>query len=97
MTVEFTTEASRDLFGAVDYYESKEKGLGKRFAREIERLVRVVSEEPLLWRPRPGGYRRANCPVFPFYLAFVVEAEVIVVVAVAHANRRPGFWHDRLE
>jgi hypothetical protein len=27
--VEFTTEAKGDLFDAVDYYESKEDGLGK--------------------------------------------------------------------
>ena len=52
---------------------------------------------PLLWRERPGGYRRVNCPVFPFYLAYVIRGDVLVVVAVAHASRKPGFWHERLE
>lgn len=97
MDVEFITEAKTDLFEAADYYEEKEAGLGVRFREEIARTLHIMAGAPFLWREREAGYRRVNCPVFPFYIAYVVRNDVMVIVAVAHARRRPGFWHGRLE
>jgi len=96
MTVKFTTEARSDIFEAADYYEQKEFGLGQRFRDEIGKILITVSSSPFLWRERPGKYRRVNCPVFPYYIAYVVRDETIVVVAIAHVSRKPGFWYDRL-
>ncbi|MCW1887089.1 type II toxin-antitoxin system RelE/ParE family toxin [Luteolibacter flavescens] len=96
MRAEFSAEARADLFDAVAYYEGKEAGLGKRLRDEVARMLLTVVSAPYLWRERRGGYRRVNCPVFPYYLAYVVREEVLVVVAVAHSSRRPGYWQDRL-
>lgn len=97
MRVEFTTEAREDLFDAADYYESKDAGLGIRFRDQIADILKVVITAPYLWRERTSGYRRVNCPVFPYYIAYVVRDDALVVVAVAHSMREPGFWHTRLE
>ena len=97
MKLEFTTDAREDLFEAVDYYEDKEAGLGIRFRDQIADVLRVVITAPYLWRERPSGYRRVNCPVFPYYIAYVVRDDSLVVVAVAHSMRKPGFWHSRLK
>jgi len=97
MRVEFTAEARDDLFDAAEYYEQKETGLGQRFRDQIADVLRTVITAPHLWRERPGGYRRVNCPVFPYHLAYVIRGETLVVVAVAHGSRKPGFWRDRLE
>jgi plasmid stabilization system protein ParE len=96
MIVEFTTEARADLFEAAEYYEAKEEGLGVRFRNEVAQILQTVGSTPFLWRERPKGYRRVNCPVFPYYLAYVIREESVVVVAVAHGSRKPGFWYDRL-
>ncbi len=97
MRVEFTTEARDDLFEAVDYYEKKEVGLGQRFRDQVAEVLRVVITAPYLWRERSARYRRVNCPVFPYYIAYVVRDKALVVVAVAHSRREPGFWHERLD
>lgn len=97
MIVEFTTEARRDLFEAAGYYEARERGLGKRLRLEIAALLVTVASSPFLWRERKAGYRRVNCPVFPYYVAYVVRGDFLVVVAVAHGSREPGFWQDRLK
>jgi hypothetical protein len=68
MTVEFLEEAEQELVHATLWYDSKEPGLGKRLRDEVARVVSRIAEDPLLWRERPGGYRRANCPVFPITL-----------------------------
>ncbi len=69
MTLEFLPEAREELFEAAEYYEAHEPGLGMRFRDEIARIFERILEDPFLWRERPGGYRRVNCPVFPFYVA----------------------------
>jgi hypothetical protein len=33
---------------------------------------------------------------FPYDVVFVAGAHEIIVVAVAHHRRRPGYWHGRL-
>jgi hypothetical protein len=44
---------------------------------------------------REGGYRRVNCPVFPYFIAYIIRRETIVIVAVAHSHRKPDYWVDR--
>jgi plasmid stabilization system protein ParE len=96
MILEFLTEASAELFEAVDYYESKQEGLGRRFRNEVLEVCGLIVQQPLLWRERAGGYRHVNCPVFPYYIAYFIRGDLIVVAAVAHGHRRPGYWKQRL-
>ncbi len=97
MPVDFTSEAKEDLFDAVEYYEEKNRGLGRRLRDEIASLLNTVSSAPYLWRERDYGYRRVNCPIFPYYVAYVIRDGVIVVVAVAASRRKPGYWHSRID
>lgn len=94
MKVEFTPEAESELTEASLWYESKEPGLGVRFRTEIQHVVHRASEDPTLWRMREGGYRRVNCPVFPYFIAYIVRGEKIVIIAVAHSHRKPDYWVD---
>ena len=68
MILEFLEESEQELVEAVLWYESKEAGLGIRFRDEIAHVLDRIVEDPLLWRERSGGYRRVNCPVFPYYI-----------------------------
>jgi hypothetical protein len=36
-----------------------------------------------------------NLKVFPFYIAYVVEGDLVWVLAVAHNKMRPGYWMKR--
>ncbi len=96
MICEFLTEARDELGEAALFYESKEIGLGVRFRNEVEKVVRQIISDPYLWRERDGGYRRVNFPVFLYHLAYVIRGEKIVLVAVAHGHRKPGYWSSRL-
>ena len=33
---------------------------------------------------------------FPYRVVYFVAGEQLVVVAVAHTKRRPGYWRDRV-
>ena len=96
MIVEFIDEAKQELIAAAVWYETREPGLGQRFRNEIAYVVERIVEDPLLWRERDGGYRRVNCPVFTYYVAYFIRQEKIIIVAVAHGYRHPDYWKARL-
>ncbi len=75
-------------------------GLGADLAGEVERALRLTSAHPDVWPPWPGlaaalDVRRFLLARFPFAIAFIVESDQVVVLAVAHLRRRPGYWLGR--
>jgi len=39
--------------------------------------------------------RRCRTKRFPYGLIYRCKGDEILIVAVAHLHRRPGYWHDR--
>lgn len=91
----FLPEARIEFLEAAAYYEAKQIGLGVRFRDEVGQVIDRAAAAPLLWREQPGGWRRVNCPVFPYYVAYFIRGETMVIAAVAHGHRRPGYWRER--
>lgn len=94
-SLEFLPEAKCDAEEATRYYERCVPGLGDRFRAEIESVCAAIVRQPLLWSERVGGYRRINILGFPYYVAYFVRGERIVVAAVGHAARHPDYWKWR--
>ena len=92
----FLPEASAEVECVTGDYEARSAGLGVRFRAEIESACAAIVQHPLLWRLRPGGYRRVNPPGFPFYIAFVTDEQQALIVAVAHASRHPDYFKSRI-
>jgi hypothetical protein len=78
------------------WYEEKESGLGSRLRDEVAHIVNRVAEDQVLWREREGGFRRVNCPVLPYFIAYIIREQKVIVVAVGHGHRKPNFWKSRL-
>jgi len=96
MTIKVLDEAAKEFEDAVTYYDEKQPGLGHRLRDELDAHVRWIRKHPNLPRLRAGGYRRVNLRVFPFYVAYVIRDQVIWVVAIANAYRKPHYWIGRL-
>ena len=96
VVLEFLSEALNDAEEAVRYYEKCVPGLGARFRAQIESVCAAIVRQPLLWRERRGGYRRVNIPGFPYYVAFIIRGERLVVTAIGHASRHPDYWKRRM-
>jgi plasmid stabilization system protein ParE len=94
-------EAAGDLTSAGDWYEQQLSGLGADLADEVDHALEAIAERPMTWPLWPGigeaaGVRRFLLARFPFAVGYVVEGDEVVVLAVAHLRRRPGFWLERL-
>lgn len=95
MILIFLPEAREEVCEATSYYEALEGGLGARFRLELESVGAAILEHPVLWRQRGGGFRRVNFPGFPYYVAYFIRGERLVIAAVAHASRHPDYWKKR--
>jgi hypothetical protein len=88
-------EAQGEFLDAISYYEKVQRGLGLRFKNELDRCILWIAKQPEQYRIRPGAYRRVNLRGFPFYIAYIVRAETLWVLVVAHAKRKPLYWISR--
>jgi len=86
-----------ELAEAVRWYESKRQGLGAEFLDEVARVIDFLQHSPELGTSTPAHRSTRRCRVsrFPFSIVYVARPDEIVVVAVAHMKRRPGYWQDR--
>ena len=95
MQVVHTPSASRELSDAALFYQRIHPGLGERLLCEARDHVSLILANPEAPRLRERGYRRVNLKVFPYYIAYSIEGDVIVVLAFAHAARMPEYWIHR--
>jgi len=95
MLVVFTAIAQRELEDATVFYEVEQPGLGRRFKREIRASVNRVVAYPKACAVESGDVRKCLLHRFPYKILYSVEAEHIVVLAVAHCHRRPHYWVER--
>jgi len=96
MTVITLAQAELEFESAIAYYEAREPGLGEQFRNEVASSIQWIVANPEVLILRRGGYRRFNLHRFPHYVAYVLRGDVLWIVAIAHAHRRPGYWQDRL-
>jgi plasmid stabilization system protein ParE len=63
---------------------------------ELDAAIARIAAAPQMWSPHLHGTR--TCPLrrFPYHVVYVEEATAVLVVAVAHNRRRPGYWRRRL-
>ena len=97
MILRIAAAASAELTEAVEWYEAARAGLGSEFQDEFETGIRQIASFPRAWKPLGDRVRCFLLNRFPYGIIYQVETEEILILAVAHMHRRPGYWRDRLE
>ena len=97
MTYTLLPPAATDLrTGATFYRENHSAALARGFLGEVDRTIERLLAFPDLGSPAAKGTRRSLVRRFPYAVIYLVEADRLVVVAIAHHSREPGYWLDRL-
>ena len=78
------------------YYEAARPGFGDIFLDDIRHAIDAIRERPELGTNAAYGFRRILVRRFPFSIVYAIESEGVVVVAVSHQRRRPGYWKGRI-
>jgi plasmid stabilization system protein ParE len=92
----FLLEAEEELREASHYYETEAPGVGVTFVTEVRRVVRSIVENPYAAVAVGSGIRKTVMSHFPYNIIYAVEADLIVIVAVAHQKKRPRYWRARI-
>ena len=95
------SQAAQELEEAAAWYDTESPGAGGRLLDAFENALTLLREDPLPLVRVPGeagalGARRLLLHRFPFDIVVVEEGDALVVIAVAHQSRRPGYWMERL-
>lgn len=59
----------------------------------MEDAVRRISAAPTRWRIVEEDIRLLR--VFPYAVLYTIERDRVLVVAVMHCSRKPGYWKAR--
>ena len=97
MHVEFIEPASIELDDAIEYYNLQVFGLGKKFFDEVLETIEIIYQFPESWSSNTKNTRKAVLRKFPYNLVYSILNEKIYIIAVAHQNREPEYWIDRLK
>jgi len=92
----FSPVALMDVREAADWYNSQQKGLGKKFKEDIRKIIASILLNPFFASVKYENIRMASCNIFAFTVHYEVsEAENIVrIISVFHFSRRPHWLRD---
>ncbi len=98
MRHEFHPEALAEYEDAARYYAGcRDGGLELRFINCVESALRQISEAPLHGRLFEEDVRRRLVHVFPYAVLYSIEPDHVLIIAVMHCSREPGYWRHRIE
>lgn len=90
-------EARDEARAATNWYRARSQDAALDFARTVRAGVQSIREQPAAcacWQDSDA--RRKVLSRFPYSIFYVVENDTVIVVAIAHHTRRPGYWRPRL-
>ena len=96
MRYEFHPEALEEYDAAAHYYAAQRPGLDLAFIIRVEEAIESILDDPCRWRPFEEDVRRCLLRVFPYAVLYTIEPDFVLIVAVAHCSRAPGYWKHRI-
>jgi len=99
--LELHPEARAELRSAALWYDEQRPGLGDEFIAEVSMVVerfRSAPESYPVWPSTQAGnpvIRKATLQRFPYVIALETHEHHFLVLAIAHAKRRPLYWLTR--
>jgi len=94
--VRYLDVAEAEFLAEIAYLEHSRPGLGRRFYDEVKRAESFIAEFPEAAEEIRTGIRKRLVRLFRHSLIYFVDPEEVLIIAVAHPSRRPGYWADRL-
>jgi plasmid stabilization system protein ParE len=88
--------ADEEFAEAVLWYYNESPSTARRFKNVIEESIRAVAANPTRYRKYSRNIRVKVVRGFPYSIFFSIDPTEIVVTAIAHDAREPGYWQHRV-
>ena len=95
MKVRLHPEARAELIEARNWYYERSPLSSVAFAHAVDQAVFRIRTAPNTYPAADHGTRKLVLQRFPFNIFYRLSETEILIVAVAHQKRRPGYWSSR--
>jgi toxin ParE1/3/4 len=90
-SVNITAEAKIDIQEGIHWYNNKQKGLGKRFHKEVKNCIARIEKNPFY----VVKYNQTRCmpiPKFPYLIHFIIEEsdKNVIILGILHTSLNPN-------
>jgi plasmid stabilization system protein ParE len=90
-------EAEAEYTEALAWYAGTSARAAEGFEAAFAAAIEQIGQSPERFAEcDEAGYRFAVLGRYPYSVIYQVAKDVALVVAVAHASRRPGYWTGRV-
>lgn len=93
--IEYHQGAIADVKSAVAWYQKRSRKAALDFIEDLHRAADTIREAPERWHLEKNNTRRFLLWRFPFAIIYSEYESPIMIWAVAHGSRRPGYWAGR--
>ena len=96
MRYEFHPAALEEYHQAALWYAQREPELAIKFVTSVENAIARIIETPTRWRVVDEDVCRCLTRIFPFGILYTIEDDFVLIVAIMHFSRVPGYWKSRI-
>jgi plasmid stabilization system protein ParE len=93
--IDYLPGARQDYDESFDWYAERSPIAAERFCNAVDAALNRIAADPEQFTLIDKYHRECLVLRFPFRIVYRLDAERVLVVAIAHAKRRPGYWKLR--
>lgn len=97
LRIEILAPAAAELADAESFYGQISEGLRNRFLDAVgaafQRLLDFPDAAPLM----DSDVRHEILHVFPYNIVYIQRPGKLIIVAIMHQKRKPGYWRQLLK
>lgn len=98
IALEIRSQAEDEFYDTIDYYKDIDPSLADDFIIEFEKFLEKILAFPEAGHPYLYQSKRVILDRFPYSIVYKIYGdEKVVVYAVFHMRRKPGYWKERLK
>ena len=88
--------AEEEIEEAADYLDDEVPGLGDEFLEEVQRTIGRLKRNPYVGPKIERRVHKIGLKRFSYDLVYTIPLASVIVVAVVHHRREPGYWRNRV-
>ena len=89
-------EARQDFEDALAWYAARNREVAVAFVGAVDDSLAAICRHPDFFRLIDDQHRVFTMRRFPYRIVYrTPRVDLVLVVAIAHAKRRPGYWRGR--
>ncbi len=97
MKYAFHPEALKEYAHGVEFYAEQRVELAQGFINAVENAIFKIVQFPNRYSIIDEDIRRCLIQKFPYAILYTIEENSILILAIMHCSRKPGYWQERIK